>query len=115
MKLAHDRAPQGWGPNAASRKPAVDHPGTNGAVNGTSNGTASALAESKDELVEQKVFAKIEDVIPREELEEVGKRYKAVAGFEVDAVNKRAKETEGLAEKRGLKSPAKWCGEQVEA
>jgi hypothetical protein len=41
-------------------------------------------------------------------LEGVGRQYKLVAGFEMDSVNKKATETEGVAEKAGLKSPAKW-------
>ncbi|KAG9665409.1 FAD/NAD(P)-binding domain-containing protein, partial [Aureobasidium melanogenum] len=53
-------------------------------------------------------FKDIYDVIPKEELEGVGKQYKLIAGFEMDAVNKKAQETEGVAEKSGLKSPVKW-------
>ena len=53
-------------------------------------------------------FKNIYDVIPKEELEGVGKQYKLVAGFEMDSVNQKARETEGVAEKMGLKSPVKW-------
>ncbi|THY25155.1 FAD/NAD(P)-binding domain-containing protein [Aureobasidium pullulans] len=53
-------------------------------------------------------FKNIFDVIPKEELEGVGKQYKLIAGFEMDSVNQKAKETEGQAERAGLKSPAKW-------
>lgn len=41
-------------------------------------------------------FKNIYDVVPKEELEAVGATYKAVAGFEKDNVNKKAKETEHL-------------------
>lgn len=53
-------------------------------------------------------FENIYNVIPKEELEGIGKAYKAVAGFERDAVNNKAKETEGTAEKLGIVSPADW-------
>jgi len=53
-------------------------------------------------------FKNIYDVIPKDELEGVGKQYKLVAGFEMDSVNQKAKETVGVAEKAGLKSPVKW-------
>lgn len=53
-------------------------------------------------------FENVHDVIPKEELEGIGKAYKAVAGFEMEAVNRKAKETEGTAERIGLKSPADW-------
>lgn len=42
-------------------------------------------------------FENVYDVIPKEELEAVGATYKAVAGFEMENVNKKAKETESLA------------------
>ncbi|KAK1757094.1 3-hydroxybenzoate 6-hydroxylase [Echria macrotheca] len=42
-------------------------------------------------------FANVYDVIPKDELESIGAAYKAVAGFEKDAVNKKAAETEHLA------------------
>lgn len=42
-------------------------------------------------------FKNVYDVIPKEELEGVGAKYKAVAGFEMEAVNKKAAETEGVA------------------
>ncbi|KAI6379166.1 hypothetical protein MCOR25_002042 [Pyricularia grisea] len=42
-------------------------------------------------------FKNVYDVIPKDELESIGAKYKAVAGFELEAVNKKAKETEELA------------------
>jgi hypothetical protein len=53
-------------------------------------------------------FKNVNDVIPQDELDEIGKVYKAVAGFEMDKVNKRAEETEGIAEKMSLKGPTGW-------
>ncbi|CAI6327667.1 unnamed protein product [Periconia digitata] len=53
-------------------------------------------------------FKNVYDVIPKEELEGIGKAYKAIAGFEMDAVNKKAKATEEAAAKLGLKSPTDW-------
>lgn len=44
-------------------------------------------------------FKNVYDVIPKEELDGVGAAYKAVAGFEMENVNKKAKETESLAAK----------------
>lgn len=60
------------------------------------------------ELAHQKCpdgFENIDDVISKEEVESVGRAYKMLAGFDIETVNARARETEGLAEKRGLKSP----------
>lgn len=42
-------------------------------------------------------FKNVYDVIPKEELEGVGAKYKAVAWFEMEAVNKKAAETVSLA------------------
>ncbi|PSR82775.1 monooxygenase [Coniella lustricola] len=42
-------------------------------------------------------FKNIYDVVPKEELEAVGATYKALAGFDKDNVNKKAKETEHMA------------------
>ncbi|TLS26653.1 hypothetical protein PpBr36_04037 [Pyricularia pennisetigena] len=42
-------------------------------------------------------FKNVYDVIPKEELESIGAKYKALAGFELEAVNQKAKETEELA------------------
>lgn len=42
-------------------------------------------------------FENVYDVIPKEELESIGAKYKAVAGFELEAINQKAKETEELA------------------
>ncbi|KAL2068168.1 hypothetical protein VTL71DRAFT_16266 [Oculimacula yallundae] len=41
-------------------------------------------------------FENIDDVIGSLELEEVGKAYKLLAGFDMESVNKKAKETEGI-------------------
>jgi len=41
-------------------------------------------------------FENIDDVIGSMELEEVGRAYKLLAGFDMESVNKRAKETEGV-------------------
>lgn len=40
-------------------------------------------------------FENIDDVIGMQELEEVGRAYKLLAGFDMETVNRRAKETEG--------------------
>lgn len=53
-------------------------------------------------------FKNIYDVIPKDELESIGSVYKKVAGFEKDSVNDKAVQTEGDAEKQGLKSPVDW-------
>jgi hypothetical protein len=39
-------------------------------------------------------FENVYDIIPKEELEGIGATYKAIAGFERDAVNQKARETE---------------------
>jgi hypothetical protein len=62
------------------------------------------------EVAEQRApdgFKNVLDVIPKEELEDIGRAYKAIAGFEMDKVNQKADETEGLAEKLGLRGPQK--------
>jgi hypothetical protein len=46
-------------------------------------------------------FENIDDVIGSMELEEVGKAYKLLAGFDMESVNKKAKETEGLWSSKG--------------
>ncbi|KAK0645110.1 Salicylate hydroxylase [Lasiodiplodia hormozganensis] len=56
-------------------------------------------------------FKNVYDVIPKEELEGIGRKYKEVAGFEMENVNKKAKCTEGTAERLGLKSPKGWVAE----
>jgi hypothetical protein len=38
----------------------------------------------------------IDDVTGSVELEEVGKAYKQIAGFDMETVNRRARETEGV-------------------
>lgn len=38
-------------------------------------------------------FKNVYDVIPKEELEEIGRIYKKVAGFEMDSVNAKARDT----------------------
>lgn len=53
-------------------------------------------------------FANVYDIIPKEELEGIGRVYKQVAGFEMESVNVKARETEGISEKMGLKSPRDW-------
>jgi hypothetical protein len=53
-------------------------------------------------------FSNVNDVIPKEELEDIGRMYKKVAGFEMDSVNQKAKDTEGSDQKAGLKSPKDW-------
>ncbi|KAF1364121.1 FAD/NAD(P)-binding domain-containing protein [Lizonia empirigonia] len=53
-------------------------------------------------------FKNIYDVIPKEELEAIGTMYKKVAGFEMDSVNMKAKETEGESERLQLRSPQAW-------
>lgn len=53
-------------------------------------------------------FENVYDVIPKDELESIGRVYKAVAGFEIESVNRKAEETEALAEKLGLQSPRDW-------
>ena len=41
-------------------------------------------------------FENIDDVIGSMELEEVGRAYKQLAGFDMESVNKKAIETEGV-------------------
>jgi 2-polyprenyl-6-methoxyphenol hydroxylase-like FAD-dependent oxidoreductase len=53
-------------------------------------------------------FANVHDVIPADELEEIGRVYKKVAGFEMDSVNEKARTTEGVSEQLGLLSPKEW-------
>lgn len=53
-------------------------------------------------------FKNINDVIPKEELEGIGKAYKAIAGFEIESVNAKAAASTGTAERMGLKSPKAW-------
>jgi hypothetical protein len=53
-------------------------------------------------------FKNIHDIIPEDELEGIGKAYKAIAGFEVEKVNTRAALSEGTAERLGLKGPTGW-------
>lgn len=50
-------------------------------------------------------FDNVYDIIPKEELEGIGATYKAIAGFERDAVNKKAKDTAEL-QARFAKTPA---------
>lgn len=109
MQLAEQRAPNGWGPRATAAAAAFKRTTNGNDDKGAVNGADSSIAEAADSAEEQKVYASITDAISQDELEEVGRKYKAIAGFEVDAVNARASETEGLAEKRGLKAPKAWC------
>jgi hypothetical protein len=53
-------------------------------------------------------FENVYNVIPKEELEDIGRIYKKVAGFEMDSVNMKAIETENESKRLGLKSPADW-------
>jgi hypothetical protein len=53
-------------------------------------------------------FENVYDIIPKEELEDIGRIYKKVAGFEMDSVNTKAKETESESKRLGLRSPADW-------
>lgn len=53
-------------------------------------------------------FKDINDIIPQDELDNIGLAYKAIAGFEVDKVNELATKSEGTAEKLGLPSPKAW-------
>ena len=53
-------------------------------------------------------FGDVYDVISKEELEEIGRVYKKVAGFEMESVNERARRTEGVSGTLGLKSPVDW-------
>lgn len=55
-------------------------------------------------------FKNIHDIIGKEELESIGLAYKAIAGFEIEAVNKKAEGSEGTAERLGLRSPGAWGG-----
>ncbi|GJC84853.1 5-methylphenazine-1-carboxylate 1-monooxygenase [Colletotrichum liriopes] len=53
-------------------------------------------------------FENVYDVVPKEELEDIGRVYKKVAGFEMESVNTKAKETEDASERLRLKSPKDW-------
>ncbi|TLD37202.1 FAD/NAD(P)-binding domain-containing protein [Venturia nashicola] len=53
-------------------------------------------------------FKNIHDIISKEELDGIGIAYKAIAGFEIEAVNKKVEEGEELNERLGLKSPKAW-------
>ncbi|KAL6705419.1 hypothetical protein ACN47E_007068 [Coniothyrium glycines] len=53
-------------------------------------------------------FSNVYDVIPKDELEQIGRTYKKVAGFEMDTVNRKASETTGAHRKAGLMSPREW-------
>lgn len=53
-------------------------------------------------------FSSIYDIIPQEELEDIGRVYKKIAGFEIDGVNEKAARTHDVADKLGLKSPSEW-------
>lgn len=44
-------------------------------------------------------FDNVYDIIPKDELDSIGSTYKAIAGFEKDAVNLKARETQHLAER----------------
>lgn len=53
-------------------------------------------------------FTNVYDVVPKEELEAIGTVYKKVAGFEMESVNIKAKETEEESDRLQLKSPKDW-------
>jgi 2-polyprenyl-6-methoxyphenol hydroxylase-like FAD-dependent oxidoreductase len=53
-------------------------------------------------------FTNIYDIIPKEELEEIGAVYKKVAGFDMGNVNAKAKATEDESSKLKLSSPKDW-------
>lgn len=57
-------------------------------------------------------FKNIHDVIPKEELEEIGRAYKVVAGFDIEKVNQKADSTSHVSDSLGLKSPAKWVSKE---
>jgi hypothetical protein len=52
-------------------------------------------------------FENIDDVIGTMELEEVGKAYKLFAGFDMEIVNRKAKETEDLWDAKSKANAAK--------
>jgi hypothetical protein len=58
-------------------------------------------------------FRSVHDIIPKEELDQIGHTYKVIAGFEKDTVNARAKETEGQAERLGLKAPKSYLPDDL--
>ncbi|KAF2405210.1 FAD/NAD(P)-binding domain-containing protein [Trichodelitschia bisporula] len=60
-------------------------------------------------------FENIHDVIPKEELEEIGRQYKAIAGFDIESVNRKAVDTEGKAQRLGLQSPKAWVAMRRES
>lgn len=53
-------------------------------------------------------FENVYDIVPKDELEDIGRVYKKVAGFEMESVNTKAKNTEGASERLRLKSPKDW-------
>jgi hypothetical protein len=48
----------------------------------------------------------IEDYVPRAEMEEIARRYKAIAGFEVEALNRRRSYDEPLTLDEALNAQA---------
>lgn len=60
-------------------------------------------------------FKHIHDIISEEELEAIGSGYKAIAGFEVEKVNQLAEQSEGTAQRLGLKSPAAWTSKNQDS
>ncbi|KAK3652952.1 hypothetical protein LTR56_004900 [Elasticomyces elasticus] len=59
-------------------------------------------------------FKHINDIIPQEELESIGSVYKNIAGFEVEKVNAMAEQSEGTADRLGLRSPRAWTAKNVD-
>lgn len=53
-------------------------------------------------------FKNVYDVIPKEELEGIGEVYKKVAGFDMERVNAKARDTEQESKTLNLKSPKDW-------
>jgi 2-polyprenyl-6-methoxyphenol hydroxylase-like FAD-dependent oxidoreductase len=49
-------------------------------------------------------FKNVHDIISAEEIDQVGAKYKAMCGFDIETVNRLAVETEGSAERLGLVS-----------
>lgn len=53
-------------------------------------------------------FSNIYDIIPKDELEEIGAVYKKVAGFDMENVNAKAEATKEESSRLNLKSPRDW-------
>lgn len=53
-------------------------------------------------------FKHINDVIPQEKLERIGREYKKIAGFDLQRVNDATERIEGELERLGARSPKAW-------